>query len=792
MSVRWNKILRDILQNKTRSVLAILAIAVGIAGFGAVLSTYSILTRELNAGYLATNPASATVWVNQIDDSLRQHVKGFPGIGQVEERRSISARVRVGAGEWRNAILFIIEDYNSVRISTLKSQAGKWPPDNGEILIERDAMGVARAKIGDELLIKMPEGQESPLRITGTVHDVGQAQARMEQLVYGYITRDTLAQLGADPFLDQFKIVVSEDALDEQHVESTISELKRSIESLGYTVRRVEIPKPGAHPHADLMGTLLLFKASFGFFALLLSGVLVLNLFSALMAGQIRQIGIMKAIGGRRKQVKEIYFGFVFVLSILALAIGIPAAMLGGRALSDFMSRFLNFDLQSYSIAFWVYGLETLAAIVVPFLAALYPVWKGSKVTVREAITDYGIRQQFGPAMGDRLLMRMSGATRPLLLSLRNTFRRRGRFILILATLATGGAIFIAAWNVRASMIRTVDVMLSSFRYNLSISFAKPFPIESLESVVRATPGVTHVESWAIAEAAPIGPDGSQGNPINIVAPPSQSKAMILNIVQGRNLRSNEKGVLVVNNALLHRGPEYQVGKEIRLKIGEKISKWQIVGVAQQPLAGSAAYANLHDLSDLTDEVGVSRNVRVITEKPDAAFVQQVKAELEKRLGNAGFPPTSSTSMAERRKVIDEHNSVIYMFLIVMSLLIVVVGSLGLMTVMSINVLERRREIGVMRAIGATRRKILWIVLAEGVLIGALSWIVAVALSTLISTQIGNLAAARILRTVPQFVMDPLGILLWLLLVLLFGAAASYLPARNAARLTVRQLVEYE
>ncbi len=153
---------------------------------------------------------------------------------------------------------------------------------------------------------------------------------------------------------------------------------------------------------------------------------------------------------------------------------------------------------------------------------------------------------------------------------------------------------------------------------------------------------------------------------------------------------------------------------------------------------------------------------------------------------------TSNVSMAERRRVIDEHNSVIYTFLIVMALLIVVVGGLGLMTVMSINVLERRREIGVLRALGATRKMVLSIVLIEGSLIGAISWILAVAISGLISHELGNLAAGRILRTNLEFDADRVGILVWLVIVLFFGAAASFLPAWHASRATVRQLVEYE
>lgn len=793
MSTRWHKVFRDLTGNKTRSALAILAITVGVTGFGSVLSTYSILIRELNTGYLATNPASATLWVDRVDDQMRAQIQTHPGIDQIEERRSLSARLRVGVNDWRNAVLFVIKDFRKIRVSTLQPEEGKWPPGDGEILIERDALGVAGAKIGDVALLRMPNGAEQSLRITGSVHDVGQAQARMEQIVYGYITLNTLEQLGEEPYLDQLKIVVSGAKFDEEHVRSTIAELRKWIENNGRPVRRVEIPRPGKHPHADLMGTLLLFKASFGLLALLLSSVLVMNLISALMAGQVRQIGIMKAIGARRKQIIGIYMSTVIVLSLFALCISIPAGIVAGRALATFMSRFLNFDLQSYAISFWVFGLQFLAGLIIPLAGALYPIFKGSRITIREAINDYGIdEKKFGQRGTDRIIAASGGMNRPMLLSIRNTFRRRGRLALIVATMAAGGSIFLAAWNVRASLIRTVDVMLSSFRYDLSLTFREFYPIQDLEKLIRKVPGVEHVESWCVAEAVLIGGTGSENHSFNIVAPSPNTKAISFAIVEGRPLQPDDRTALLLNQALADRHPAFRVGNSITVRIGSRTEKLEIAGLVRQPLAGASAYANFSYLSEVSGQTGRTKNVRVITTKHDAASMEAIKSRLETNLTAAGFLTASHVSIVERRRVIDEHNSVIYTFLIVMALLIVIVGGLGLMTIMSIQVLERRREIGVLRSIGATRNRVIMIILVEGSLIGMLSWIIAVPVSALISKEIGNLAASRILRTHLEFVFDPTGIAIWFMIVLFFGAVASFIPAWNASRNTVRELIEYE
>ncbi len=102
------KILRDLWRERTRTALVVLAIALGIAAFSGVLSAYAILTRELNRGYLATNPASATLFVDRLDDALVRALAEQPGVGEVEGRRSLRGRIKAGPGEWRNLQLFVV------------------------------------------------------------------------------------------------------------------------------------------------------------------------------------------------------------------------------------------------------------------------------------------------------------------------------------------------------------------------------------------------------------------------------------------------------------------------------------------------------------------------------------------------------------------------------------------------------------------------------------------------------------------------------------------------------------
>ena len=365
------KVFADLVQEGTRTVLAVCAIAMGIAGFMGVLSAYGILTREMNRSYLATNPASATLRMDAIDDALMTAVRRHPAIADAEARRVVNSQLK-GSGGWANVRLFVVQDYAHMRISKVEPEHGGWPPATGEILIERDALQVARAHIGDDVRVKTAVGKEQKLRVSGTVHDFGLAQARMENLVYGYITPDTLVQLGEAPYPDRLNLLVAGDRFDERHIRDVAAVIKRLAESRGHTLHRVDIPTPGEHPHAHIMGILLLAISSFGFCILALSGILVVNLFAAVMAAQVRQIGVMKAVGGTRWQIASLYFSQALILGAAAMLIATPVGILGGRQLSRVMAVFLNFDIVSFATPAWVFLLAAAAALAVPLLAAAY------------------------------------------------------------------------------------------------------------------------------------------------------------------------------------------------------------------------------------------------------------------------------------------------------------------------------------------------------------------------------------------------------------------------------------
>ena len=801
MTATWRKTMRDVWGGKARAILVILAIAAGIAGFSAVLSTYAILTRELDRGYLATNPASATLWTDAVSDELTAELVASTPVSDAEARRTLRGRIRTGPMQWRGLTLFVVRDYKDIRVSTLVPQQGAWPPAVGEILIERDAMQVAKAKIGDSVLVRTAEGPETRLRLSGTVHDVGQAQARMENSVYGYINLATLEMLGEEPRLDQVKILARENRFDEAHVRGVTEEVRTFLEARGHPVRRTETPRPGKHPHADLMGMLLLAMSSFGILVLILAGILVVNLLTAMMAAQVRQIGVMKAVGGTRSRIARIYLAQALLLGVAAVVIALPLGMWGSRVLCLYMARFLNFDITSFAVPLWVYALVAAVGIVAPLCAAVFPVWKGSRVPVREALDDYGAgRNAFGATAFDRMLASVQGIGRPLLLAMRNSFRWRSRFVLTVITLAAGGLFFMSALNVRASLIQTLDRLFRQRKYDLTVTLPAMQDARAVERALARTPGVVRGETWITSEGSFGGAPspshasrhdaGNTGDRFTVIAMPAETKLLQHDIVEGRGLRAGETDTLVVNTALAARNPKMRPGQTVTFGMGPGVATWRVVGLAHEPFSPPVAYIPraFYDAR----HPGMTNSLRLVLERTDEASIDRVKAALEESLGREGIRAQGSLSNRESRFGFDQHMVMIYIFLIVMSCIIVGVGGLGLMTTMSLNVLERRREMGILRAVGASSRMVWLIVTSEAAVLALTSWALAAILAWPVSKGVGNFIVQSMFKASPEFSFELRGLAIWLAAALVLSTVASFIPAWHASRGSVREALTFE
>lgn len=781
--------------------MMLIAIAVGIFGVGTILSAYTILTREVSRNYRNTNPASASLEMDQVDDSLVDSVRQRPGIAAAEAGSIVLARFEKKPGAWMPLLLFIVKDFNKMRINTFRPESGAWPPPEGSLLVEREALPLVNAKVGEALRVQTPHGPKRKIIISGLVHDPGLAPAWQEQTVYGYITPATLVWLGENSTLHILKIIVKDQSRDAAAIEPTITALAGWLKQQGHSVEEIRIPPPGKHPHQNQMTAILVMLLIFSLMALMLSAILTATMISGLLNQQVRQIGIMKAIGARSWQIAGLYLGLIVLVGFAAVILGLPMGIAAGRGFAGVVAQLLNLTLYSVAVPGWVYLALWLVGVLTPLLVALGPIFRATRITVREAINDYGVsRKMFGAHRLDMMLGKIRGLDRTLLLALRNTFRRKGRLLLTLGLLAAAGGMFITSLNVKTAWEYYLKDAASYRHYDLEIRLNRPEPEPKILAIIANVPGIRQAESWNIAPVAvnrPDGldlvrtyPDGGHGS-FTMRSFLPESEMVQSPLLSGRRLRWGDTGAVVLNHMADAFFPHVKVGDTISLTVGGQPVTLQVAGIVREILTPATAYVTPDTFAGAVGQAGQTNALRVVMKEADPKTRNAVIKEIERGLEKENVSVKAVISQQMLDGALTGHVYIFILALILMAVVMAVVGALGLMSAMGTSVTERTREFGVMRTIGGTSDTVLRIVILEGICTGLMSLVIAVAISLPLSEAVGRLIGNLSFRSPLPLVLSSLAVVIWLMVIVLGSIAASAYPARKASQLTIRETLAY-
>ena len=204
------------------------------------------------------------------------------------------------------------------------------------------------------------------------------------------------------------------------------------------------------------------------------------------------------------------------------------------------------------------------------------------------------------------------------------------------------------------------------------------------------------------------------------------------------------------------------------------------------------AYTNYDYLSTMLNQPNRTSTYRVVASDHSLESQQQLTQTLDALFREKGFQLSNTEAGGAFTKSMTEYIGILTAFLVIMALLTAMVGSIGMAGTLSMNVMERTREIGVLRAIGAHDTVIMRLVLVEGLLIGMISFVFGAILSFPISTLLAEVISQAIFNAPAKFAFTIQGFGIWLGVVLLLSTVASLIPARTASRMTIREVLSYE
>ena len=354
MNVRSRKIVRDLMGNRARTLLVVLAIAIGLTGLSTTLRARAIFTDSITEELATINPSSATLVTAGSTTDQVSDVALLDDVAQAEGIRVTFGRI--AAGENKKPLrLAIVDDLDGRSIDRLRPDTGQWPPPTGTIALERSTIQLAGLAVGDIATITDPLGQTHELLVAATTYDLTIVSGQLVgQMVFGYASTATWDQLGLPTAFNEVVFTTTTDRSDEAHIAAVAEQAASVLDDRGSPVQSIRIPPPDKHVLDNVVASLLLILGSLGILSLVLSGFLVFNTVAALLARQIPQIGAMKAVGASRRDVLTIYLATVAVYSLFALVIAIPSGAVLAALLSQQLGTLLNIDVATFGAPLWV------------------------------------------------------------------------------------------------------------------------------------------------------------------------------------------------------------------------------------------------------------------------------------------------------------------------------------------------------------------------------------------------------------------------------------------------------
>ncbi|HDQ71151.1 MAG TPA: FtsX-like permease family protein [Chloroflexi bacterium] len=791
MSIIWRKVWRDLWHNKLRTCLAILSIGIGVFALGFVQGTSGVLATQLTESHWASVPPHLSFHgMGRFDQDVVDAILRESEVASAEGDISVPFRWKLaGEEDWREGTIMARVDYEAQQMNRFELVAGDWPGQAGRALaVERMTSSHFDVPLGSTVIVKRGP-YERQLPVTGVLrHPQAVTPVLLGPIFFG--TLDTVAWVTGTPRAFD-RLYVRLHSFDTEQADQVGQRVQRRLERMDIRVGYYLVIDPDIHLMQEVIDALGLILKILAGLSLALSGFLIANVMNALIAQQVWQVGVMKVIGATFGRVMRIYLATALVYGLLSLFLAVPLGAAMAYVLAAWMLRLLNVQLGAFHVLPEAIAIQVGVGILVPALAGLVPVAKGALISPHQAIGYYGLDTHFGRSRLDRLVVAVRHLSPPTILSLRNVFRRKVRVTLALVTLVLCGIVFIMVASASTSMNNTIEVLLDDFGFDALVAFEQPKRVSQLLEVTQRLPGVARAEVWERREGYVTLPD-DESLDVSLWGVPLPSEMFDPRIVSGRPLQPGD-GRAILLNSKIAADEGIDVGNEIQITIGGRASNWTVVGLVLNinnlqrdnfvPFGALARASSSFDRGSI---------VMVKSEQHDPSMQRELVRRLREAYTANYIEPADLQSAREVQETNQALFDTITYLMLTMVILMAVVGSVGLMGTMAINVVERQQEIGVMRAVGATSLVVVRIFVVEGVLVGVLSWLLAVPISYPGSQVFSRLVSDQLFGVPLDFDYSIAGAIGWLLIVVTLSALASLWPALSATQISVREALVYE
>ncbi len=779
MSALWKKAISDVTRRKLRTALTVLGIAIGVMGLTAI----NLSANQLGAALLYATNSSAqpdieyfttAVSAATVADLARQ-----PNVKLIQTQVDEAVRWNIPSGH-EGLTIIGVTDFQQMRLNPTRLVSGGYP-GAGEIALELSDTSLASVHIGDQVTF-MLRGQPQRLRVSGFVSTQGLPSPTITGSAFGYMdaaAEESLFRLsGANDI--QIKLVNAGQSA------ATARSLANALAAQHVSVLSVQVGADGNNSSQIVNGLFGVMRV-LSIIALLLSVFLMLSTITTLIAEQLPIIGTMKAIGATSGQVLRNYLASVALYGLLGTTLGLAIGLLGGYVLSSYLGNLFNVDIGPFIVTPSLILVGVAVGMGAPLLAAILPIALGTRITVRQAISGYGL--DGGGASGGKAPNRAGGATprlgaipQTMRLGARSLFRKRTRAALTLLALAISGTAFLSVQTTSYSFDTFLTNVLGVYQADIWVGLTTPIPYSKAQALLATTPGVANAEPMAQTLVHSTWGDAT----LEGVQP--NARIYHHDVLSGRWFTASDQNVVVLSEAAAAK-TGLKVGQTLAFHDDLHSASWRVIGIA-------------HDNNDLGLPLGVilapigevtsfqrlpadyAETILLTATDKHQAAIDALAARLDNAFSDAGYQASVETT----QQIVQRNQSqfqIVYLLLYTVAVIIALVGAIGLFNTLAMSVLERRREIGILRSMGATSGKVAQVFWTEGVSLGVIAWVIAIALGIPGAYGFVQLLGALLLAV--PFAFNPLSLLWMLAFVVAVATGARRGPGGGATRSQIAQ-----
>src|SRR5512132_324698 len=783
------KSITDLTRRKARAFFTVLTLAIAVASIG-IFAVPSLLQQAMDRKIASTRLADLTVTMSPLvmSDAQLRAVARVPNVTAVQPKSVFSTRIYIGDRR-QKAVIIAVPDYARQNTDVIAVKSGAAPSTGGTVL--SDTQNAPKSKFaggaGAPVRVIGGEGKVQTLRVSGKGQYLGGGQIVADGgYAVFYTTPKTLASLSGTAGYTMLAMRLQDTSRPAaERTAAAVENALGSVKGFAGFADYPEIRTPGDYPGKELFGQVTTIMTMITVLALLSALVLLSNTMTTLIGEQTQEIAAMKAIGATRRQIKRIY-------RRTALLLGALGALLGaglGIALANLVVSFFGSRFYGISAGFHVDGTMLAISLVVglvgPALAAMPAIRRASRLSLAEALSATGSAVGGRGAL-DRGLRHMSFLPRSAQIGLRGSARRKRRTLATAIQVGLAVGILLGALSLGKAVANMSTDFFGIVHYDIwaQTYASKPFDataqktIRSIRGVRAAQPVLTNTARVAGTDAQLFGLPERPMYTADLVAGSWYSDAQA---------RSGAR-VAVVARAIADKA-HVGVGGRIRVKTAAGAVTLRVVGINTNAAGPGMVLLPLGTLQSALRSPGEINNYWISSSTQDHSAIDRITARVEDKLAASGNQATTEERYVQKRDAI-ARNGGLTMSVIVLGLLIVAISLVGLVNAITMSVIERTREIGMLRCVGARAKDVRRIFTVEGPAVELLGWMIGVALGWAMGHGLVSLTASLV-KIDLGFVFPAANVAITLVGTVVLTLLVLLGPVRRAIRLKPGDALRY-